>query len=541
MAFGILCTMRDEAPFLLEWLAYHKAIGFDRIVVYSNDCTDGTDSMLAALAQHGELVHVPHSPAPTEGVAAAVAKHAIQAQHFEDGDWVIWLDADEFLNVHLGSGRVTDLIERLGDAEGICLSWRLFGDSGQEGVRNGFINPDFTRCAAPNDGWMNVKTLFRQSDEVRAYFQHRPIMSREFWTGGYFLSGTGRPLTDGGRHLTLWQQGQRRGKIDNEDAGWDWAQINHYAVRTRKYFEMKQRRGRIGVPNEGAPLRYTDKYFAELNKNDDEDRSILRWQSATEEGIRRLEEKLAVKMQDAPMDQDAARYKAMHVAHNDELDARRYANQKLAAAIVEATGPRTLVDVGCGIGILMSELQQRGTEVLGVEGHWLEDAATVCPAENYHRSDLEEELRLDATYDVCVSIEVAEHLEKTRARSFVADLCRLSDAVVFSAAIPGQGGQGHKNEQWQQYWAEMFEDEGYGAFDVFRPRFLRDMKMLPWIRQNVLLFVRKGHDLAESHAADRISPEACNMILPEYHRKVLRRTRRVFKKKLEDARVRANA
>ncbi|MCV6591963.1 MAG: glycosyltransferase family 2 protein [Silicimonas sp.] len=538
MAHALLATMRDEAPFLLEWVAYHRAIGFDRIVVYSNDCTDGTDAMLAALDRAGVLTHLPHAPPPKQSVARIVADDAMTRALFAPGDWVIWLDADEFLNIHLGDGHLTDLtgaIEAAG-AEGACLSWRIFGDAGREDVPNGFLSPDFTRCAAPGGPWINVKTLFRQSDAVRAYFQHRPIMTAEFWDGaGRFLAGTGRDLTADGRQMHNWRQGQKRGKIDAGDAGWEWAQINHYAVRTRPHFEAKRARGRIGRPNEGGAERYTETYFEGLNRNDDEDLSILRWQAATQAGIAELEELMA-KTQKTEDSQDFDRYRQMHASHNKELEERVYSNRRLAGEIARQIGPGTAVDLGCGIGILMSELKETGIDIRGVEGLWLDDEAMVLPPEHYIRADLEAPLVLDAQFDLAISIEVAEHLEPDRAAGFVADLCTLADAVVFSAAIPGQGGKGHKNEQWQSYWAALFVEQGYDVYDIFRPVFMRDPELMPWFRQNPLLYLRRGHRLEEKLSEARIPLEAADMILPAYHRKAMRRTRRALKAKLAEAR-----
>lgn len=526
--------MRDEAPFLLEWVAYHRAIGFDRIVVYSNDCVDGTDRLLEALDAAGVLTHFPHSPAATEQVAKVVADDAKSRKLFHDGDWVIWLDADEFLNIHLGDGRVQDLVDRLGDAEGICLSWRLFGDSGQVSAEEGFLSEAFTGCARPGDGWTNVKTLFRQSADVWAYFQHRPIMKRAFWDTGRFLSGAGRRLDETGEFSRLWREGQRRGKIDEQDAGWDWAQINHYAVRTAEHFKTKAARGRIGAPNAGGKPRYDARYFRDLNKNDDRDSSILRWKDATRSGIRELEQ-LVRRAEMAKIDDD--RYRTMHQSHLEDEDQRGYSNRRLAKAIHATLAPSSAIDVGCGVGFLMAELERLAVETHGVEGLWLEEAAVRTSPDRYLKRDLEQPLSLDRRFDVCISIEVAEHLEESRASGFVADLCRLSDAVVFSAAINGQGGQGHKNEQWQSYWAERFAAQGFEAYDPFRPGFLRDAEMLPWFRQNVLLFLKQGHPLSGPLAPDRVSPELCNMILPEYHRKILRRTRQRMKRAIETARL----
>ena len=534
MTFCLLSTMRNEAPFIHEWVAYHRAIGFEKIVVYSNDCTDGTDAILADLAAAGHIHHVDHTIPQGVSVAKAVAAHARAAGHFVDGDWVIWLDADEFVNIHLGQGHVEDLVSAIGDSDGICISWRLFGDSGNADAENGFISEDFTRCAAEGDGWANVKTLFRHSPDVLDYVQHKPILTPEFWDrGGHFLAGTGKPLSKDSALAALWKSGRHRGKIDQDDAGWDWAQINHYAVRTANHQQNKADRGRIGEVNSLANQRYTRKYFRQMNKNDAEDTSILRWQSQT----RQMEETLKTNEQPAgPQSNSEKIYRDMHKSHHDEISARTYSNKALARAIIAQTDARTAIDVGCGIGLLMHALRDQNVDVTGVEGHWLGEDAMICPPEAYIKRDLEQPLTVGQRVDVAISIEVAEHLEKARAESFVADLCTLSDCVVFSAAIGGQGGRGHKNEQWQEFWCALFQANGYETYDVFRPDFLRDTSILPWFRQNVLLFLKTGHPLEKKHENRRIPPAAANMILPEYHRKILRRTRRALREKLARAR-----
>ena len=152
------------------------------------------------------------------------------------------------------------------------------------------------------------------------------------------------------------------------------------------------------------------------------------------------------------------------------------------------------------------------------------------------KCDLEKHFDLATRYDAVITIEVAEHLAPERADSFVDDLCRHADTVVFSAAIPGQGGKGHKNEQWQSYWAEKFEARGFATFDVFRPNLLRDPGVLPWFRQNILLFAKDGSEAAKAHQACRIPVQSADMIVPEHHRKILKRTRRRLRGKLDAAR-----
>jgi hypothetical protein len=93
-------------------------------------------------------------------------------------------------------------------------------------------------------------------------------------------------------------------------------------------------------------------------------------------------------------------------------------------------------------------------------------------------------------------VEVAEHISTGRSRAFVETLCAASDVVIFSAAIPQQGGVNHINEQWQSFWAALFGAAGYECYDLFRPRLWRDKRVESWYRQNLFLYVRRTHPLA---------------------------------------------
>lgn len=563
MAATLFSTMRDEAPFVLEWVAYHMEIGFDRIIVFSNDCTDGTDQILASLAAEGLITHVDHAPSPDQSVAEQVAEQIRVRRMIADGDWAIWLDADEFLNIHPGDGRVDDLITAIGDARGMCISWRVFGDAGQDRFPGAFLAEPFDQCAVPGEAWQNVKTFFRYGPDVIELFQHKPILAPEFWdSGGRFLSSSGAELRRDDGLMQKWVAGKKRGKIAEDAAGWQVAQINHYAVRTKAMFDRKQARGRIGEPNSTSPQRYNDRYFRGLNLNGDRDRSILRWADKTRARAQQLSASLSERLNvpaliaknypsefatgsdaldkgsspspAAAMTADVRRYQDMHKSHHDEIDERRYSNHRLAELIYGTCNPNTVVDVGCGIGLLLSFLQAQGAEVTGLEGLWLDKDSMILPPETYIRTDLEQPITLDRRFDVACCIEVAEHLEPDRAESFVADLCALSDVVVFSAAIGGQGGKGHKNEQWQEYWCHIFEAQGYRTFDPFRETLRRDPGMLPWFQQNVLVFIRAGHPLGQDLAIDQIPPETANMILPTYHRKVMRRTKKRYQKMVQN-------
>ncbi|MDB2407826.1 class I SAM-dependent methyltransferase [Jannaschia sp.] len=156
----------------------------------------------------------------------------------------------------------------------------------------------------------------------------------------------------------------------------------------------------------------------------------------------------------------------------------------------------SVCDVGCGAGTWLKVWEDRGvTDILGLEGGHVEDAFRAAPA-RLVKVDLAKRATplVDLTgrrFDLVTSLEVAEHLPYRRAASFVEDLCTLSDTVVFSAAIPGQGGKGHLNEQWQSWWAKHFNDQGYGAQDTIRPRIWGQNAIRYWYRQNLLVF-RKG-------------------------------------------------
>jgi hypothetical protein len=130
-------------------------------------------------------------------------------------------------------------------------------------------------------------------------------------------------------------------------------------------------------------------------------------------------------------------------------------------------------------------------DVMGLDGEWVEASMLVIPTEAFVKTDLNKSIRVRRRFDLAISLEVAEHLPAERAKGFVRDVTRLADFILFSAAVPFQGGRNHINEQWQDYWVGLFAAEGYGAYDLIRPKIWNDSKMPFWYRQNALLFVKK--------------------------------------------------
>lgn len=173
------------------------------------------------------------------------------------------------------------------------------------------------------------------------------------------------------------------------------------------------------------------------------------------------------------------------------------------------------VDVGCGAGTWVKALLEAGVEdVLGIDGEYAR-AVLRIPPERFLARDLGRPLELDRRFDLALSLEVAEHLPPERAAGFVADLVRLAPAVLFSAAIPLQGGTNHVNERWQGFWAGLFASHGYRPFDVIRPLVWEDSRVEPWYRQNSLLFLADGHPETERVArAEREAPRPLSVVHP---------------------------
>lgn len=157
----------------------------------------------------------------------------------------------------------------------------------------------------------------------------------------------------------------------------------------------------------------------------------------------------------------------------------------LADELAPALAGTTLIDVGCGEGWWSVELERYGFDVTGIDAHPNRPQIPVID------HDLEQPLPELGRFDVALCLEVAEHLTPERAESFVADLAALSDLVVFSAAIPGQGGTGHLNEQWPGYWAALFATHGYACSGALRWRLWDDERIENWYRQNLLVAARR--------------------------------------------------
>jgi len=179
--------------------------------------------------------------------------------------------------------------------------------------------------------------------------------------------------------------------------------------------------------------------------------------------------------------------------------------------------PKSVIDVGAGVGSWVKALTMHGCKrVIAVEGEWVKNAHLQVPLDVYHLHNLEKPLRMAEKFDLAISLEVAEHLSERRALSFIEDLTLLADIVLFSAAIPGQGGTRHINEQWQQYWVDLFRERRFECFDIIRPHIWDDDRVRFEYRQNMLVFVRQN--VAENLGLLRTSPLIASVIHPHIAR-----------------------
>lgn len=164
--------------------------------------------------------------------------------------------------------------------------------------------------------------------------------------------------------------------------------------------------------------------------------------------------------------------------------------------IIELFDPKSIVDIGCGIGTWLSVAKSIGIEdIQGIDGLYVDINTLLIPEEKFAKKDLTVAFDLNRKYDLALCLEVAEHIDESAADDFVESIVRHADMVLFSAAIPLQGGQFHVNEQWPGYWQSKFSKHGYNYYDIFRPKFWNNLKVEPWYRQNMFLVAKSEVEL----------------------------------------------
>ncbi|SFL28201.1 Glycosyl transferase family 2 [Shimia haliotis] len=277
-------SVRNEGPYLLEWIAHHRAAGVSDFLVYSNDCDDGTHELLQVLHAAGVVVHVPHEPATDKSIQWQALRAAWKHPLRKGADWVLVSDVDEFINIHASGHTIPDLINALpDDADAIVLPWRLFGNSEVVGIDALPVTEQFTRAIPPEAQYPIAaslfKTLFRAKGPFNQFGVHRPKQKpKNRAAPPKIYDGSGKLmhsfLAENPQRLSLWQLGVAR----------DLVELNHYAVRSAAAFIVKRDRG---LPNR-ATKQIDLAYWVERNFNTVEDRSISKMAKATQAELKEL-------------------------------------------------------------------------------------------------------------------------------------------------------------------------------------------------------------------------------------------------------------
>ena len=268
--FLVFAGMRDEGPFIVEWVSWYRMLGFE-LLIATNDCTDHSPDLLDTLERHGWLTHVRHTPKPGQHPKMSAYRAGRQHPLSSRADWVLVCDVDELLVLH-AADTIRDFI---GDGErdflGMAINWRCFGTAGRPRYQDGLVHEQFRRCGpvdmTPNGSF---KSIFRRPRAFQRWSDHTPIGLNDEWG-----SGSNIWVNSGGRHLARFDDRSNHPirHLFPAERAHAAAQINHYILRSQDHFAMKK-----GTPSPSAGKdRYTNRFYKAHNRNGYRDASALRF------------------------------------------------------------------------------------------------------------------------------------------------------------------------------------------------------------------------------------------------------------------------
>ncbi|SFU05331.1 Glycosyl transferase family 2 [Sedimentitalea nanhaiensis] len=237
----IVGCMKNEAPYIVEWVAYHRAIGVDTFLIYTNDCTDGTAEILDRLQQMGVVHHRDNTDWKGNSPQQHALNKALREPVVRNADWIIHIDVDEFMNVRTGNGTLDDFLAHVPDATNVAMTWRMFGHNKVRRLSDDFVIEQFDTCAPkycpkPHTAW-GFKTMFKNIGAYAKISCHRPNKLDETMRNQVrWVNGSGHDMT-----AEVAQNGWRNSK---RSIGYDLLQLNHYALRSAESFLIKRQRGR---------------------------------------------------------------------------------------------------------------------------------------------------------------------------------------------------------------------------------------------------------------------------------------------------------
>ena len=276
MNITIVTCVKNEGPFLLEWIAHNRNLGVTDFLFYSNDCTDGTDDLLDALDEHGIVKHLPNPAKEGQKYQMTALKAAPGEDIVKDADWVFVTDVDEFLNISVGAGRLPDLIEACGNPMAISVTMRMMANSGISDYVDEPVIAQFNQTHDP-ELWgdqtaIEVKSLTRKDFPLGYFGAHRPFIHDSYdvkgnvprWTNG---SGGQVPFP----FLTAAMK-RRRHKFPAKGVR-NFASLNHYTLRSLDSYLVKSERGDVNRKYRN----FTLDYWRDRNDNRVHDTSIHKY------------------------------------------------------------------------------------------------------------------------------------------------------------------------------------------------------------------------------------------------------------------------
>lgn len=189
--------------------------------------------------------------------------------------------------------------------------------------------------------------------------------------------------------------------------------------------------------------------------------------------------------------------------------------------ILDLVAPKSIIDVGCGRGAWLKTFAEGGVhDILGIDGPWVKAEDLLITEKAFIVRDLVRKFTVGRSADLVMSLEVAEHLDSSAADSFVTALTDTAPVVLFSAAIPFQGGTDHVNEQWPAYWEEKFRAHGYVPVDAIRRHIWKNESVAFFYAQNMLLYVKESELLRFPKLTKEIESgfgSALSLVHPKVH------------------------
>ncbi len=319
--YAVVSTMKNEGPFILDWVAHYKVLGFDHIVIATNDCTDPTDAILDRMQELGLLLHH-NTVVRRAGIQRSAIRQAIaRYPTINESEWIFICDADEYLNIHVGDGRIRDLINASGeDFDAIAIPWRVFGPNGIENYDARSITQQFIVGELPYDPKLRpevgkfTKSIVTNRDKFARMGLHLPVMDKKADNSNINI------VLPGGEPYI------KAGQFVKPELSFDVAQINHYALRSLKSYLVKRDRGRANHENHVLGVEY----FKKFNLPGEIDVSISRYDKDKEMVINMfLEDPILAELQEKAEDWHRRKGEAIAIdPENDELvDELRALNQ----------------------------------------------------------------------------------------------------------------------------------------------------------------------------------------------------------------------